>query len=149
MNKRNFLIWLDNEFKKYPMLAASPIKSMNELCYVLRNSGFDFSINWSVPNGFASIPSVQECFIPSRDLMHKIKIEDYEELEGVGCITVKIIYAKWHTLRLLKYRKEVECTRCNTAFEFYNNDPLRLDMMPYCPACGAPMEVDNKVSPKF
>ncbi len=52
---------------------------MNELCYVLRMSEWDFSVNWRTQDGFAAIPSVKEAFIPSRDLAQKIKVVGYDE----------------------------------------------------------------------
>lgn len=79
MTKKEFMTWLEAEFAKYPMLAKSNPRSLNELCYVLRMSGQDFSINWRTVDGFASIPSVQSAFIPSWQLVQKIEVVGYNE----------------------------------------------------------------------
>jgi hypothetical protein len=80
MTNNEFNLWLDNEFAKYPTLAKSNPKSVNELVYVLRMSEFDFCINTN--DGSASwgcIPSVKEAFIPTRMLAPKIKSIEYDE----------------------------------------------------------------------
>lgn len=80
MTKIEFNNWLDKEFAKYPMLAKSNPKSVNELVYVLRMSEFDFCINTDDGNGcFGCIPSVKEAFIPTRMLAPKIKSIEYDE----------------------------------------------------------------------
>lgn len=75
--------WFDSELTKYPLLAKSNPISLNELCYVLRMSEFDFSVNWNTPTGFHSIPSVRETFVPSWQLAQKVQLDDYIE-DGVG-----------------------------------------------------------------
>lgn len=95
MTKQEFMTWLEAEFAKHPMLARSNPRSLNELCYVLRMSGQDFSISWTTETGFVSIPSVQESFIPSRDLAQQVTVTDYIE-EYVGgktysCITLEVL----------------------------------------------------------
>ena len=80
MTVNEFNKWLDNEFKKHPMLAKSNPKSINELVYVLRMSEHDFCLNTDDGSGaFGCIPSVKETFIPSRMLAQKIKSMEYDE----------------------------------------------------------------------
>lgn len=99
MNLEQFKNWLNEEFTKYPLLAKSNPYSMNELCYVLRLSGKDFAICWNSDNSFGYIPSVVETFIPSRDLIMKIKLMDYvpirDKSNGLeGCLQVEIVPEK-------------------------------------------------------
>lgn len=90
-----FETWFNSELQKHPMIAKSNPLSLNELCYILRMSEFDFSVNWRTDDGFASIPSVREAFISSRTLALKIEIFGYHEDISCGeiyrSITVRII----------------------------------------------------------
>lgn len=80
MTNNEFNLWLEKEFEKYPSLAKSNPKSINELVYVLRMSEYDFCINTSDgSNAFGCIPSVKEAFIPSWMLAQKIKSMEYDE----------------------------------------------------------------------
>lgn len=80
MTNNEFNLWLNKEFAKYPMLAKSNPKSLNELVYVLRMSEMDFCLNTIEENGvFGCIPSVKETFIPTRSLAQKIKHMEYDE----------------------------------------------------------------------
>lgn len=99
MSLEQFKSWLNEEFAKYPLLAKSDPCSVNELCYVLRLSGKDFAICWNADNSFGYIPSVVETFIPSRDLIMKIKLVDYVPIhdksnEVEGCLQVEIVPEK-------------------------------------------------------
>lgn len=95
MNLQEFKAWLEKEFGKYPLLAKSDPRSMNELAYVLRRTGRDFSINWKTAEGFASIPTICEAFIPSRDLALKVEVVGYDEDVADGktynSITVEVL----------------------------------------------------------
>lgn len=64
MNIEQFKTWLDEEFAKHPLLAKSNPRSLNELCYVLRQSGKDFAVCWNTDNGFSCIPLHCGCFHP-------------------------------------------------------------------------------------
>ena len=88
-----FKSWFDEELAHYPLIAKSNPLSLNELCYVLRMSGYDFSVNWSTTTGFHSIPSVCDTFIPSWQLAQKIQLEDYIEDE-VGDILYRYLTIK-------------------------------------------------------
>ena len=80
MTNNEFNLWLEKEFEKYPSLAKSNPKSINELVYVLRMSDHDFCLNTTDGNGsFVCIPSVKETFIPTRMLAPKIKAIEYDE----------------------------------------------------------------------
>ena len=53
-------------------------------------------------------------------------------------------YARWHTLQETKLTKTVECTKCNADFRFKKKTELNIDLLPYCPACGAKMREVTK-----
>ena len=95
MDLQEFLSWLDTEFSKYSVLAKSNPRSLNELVYVLRRTDRDFSINWETVGGFASIPTIREAYIPSRDLAMKVEVIGYDEDSFDGktycSITVKAL----------------------------------------------------------
>lgn len=101
MNNEQFMKWLAGEFGKYSVLNLSwkrGVVSLNELVYVLRMSGKDFNINMTDPDepGFGMIPSVQETFIPTRDLARKISSMEYEEFDNNGVVVpvISVVYAK-------------------------------------------------------
>lgn len=77
MTNTEFMTKLDAMYAKYPMIARSNPKSLNELMYVLRMGGDrDYSIS---TNDGMCIPSVRETFVPSRDLARKVLSIEYEE----------------------------------------------------------------------
>lgn len=80
-----FKVWFSNEISQYPLIAKSNPISLNELCYVLRQSGRDFSVGWPTDTGYGTVPSVQNCFIPSRDLKRKIMLTDFYPVEPGDC----------------------------------------------------------------
>ena len=87
MTNNEFNKWLDEEFKKHPMLAKSNPKTINELIYVLRMSEYDFCINTNDGNGsFVCIPSVKEAFVPVRMLAQKVKSMEYDEEIFEECV---------------------------------------------------------------
>lgn len=82
MTNEEFQNWLAAEFAKYPLLNKSNPKSVNELCYVLRMSGKDFTLNETDGNGsFSFVPSVRDAFIPTRFLAKKVDAIEYDEDE--------------------------------------------------------------------
>ena len=82
MTNNEFHDWLAAEFSKYPLLNKSNPKSVNELCYVLRMSGKDFTLNEIDENGgFSFVPTVRDAFIPTRCLARNIVKLEYEEDE--------------------------------------------------------------------
>lgn len=95
MNNKEFNTWLEKEFNKYPTLAKSNPKSINELVYVLRMSEYEFQINTDDGNGsFGCIPSVKEAFIPTWMLAKKIKSMEYDEETfedfGINLIMIEV-----------------------------------------------------------
>lgn len=80
-----FKAWFSNEISQYPLIAKSNSLSLNELCYVLRQSGRDFSVGWLTDTGYGTVPSVRNCFIPSRDLKRKIMLTDFYPVEPDDC----------------------------------------------------------------
>jgi len=94
----DFHNWLSTEFEKYPMLNLSWKRgsyTMNELTYVLRRSGQDFCINIEDPDdrmSFGFIPSVQDTFIPTSDLMRKVKSINKEDCEESEYAVLTVVY---------------------------------------------------------
>ena len=80
-----FKAWFNNEISQYPLIAKSNPLSLNELCYVLRQSGRDFSVGWPTDTGYGTVPSLQNCFIPSRDLKRKVMLTDFYPVEPDDC----------------------------------------------------------------
>lgn len=80
MTNEEFQQWLDAEYQKYPLIARSKQKTINELVYVLRMSGKDFTLN-TIGRSFGCIPSIQETFIPTKTLALRVKAIEYEEYE--------------------------------------------------------------------
>lgn len=82
MTNNEFQDWLAAEFAKYPLLNKSNPKSVNELVYVLRMSGKDFTLNETDENGgFSFVPTVRDAFMPTRFLAKKVVGIEYEEDE--------------------------------------------------------------------
>ena len=50
-----FKAWFSNEISQYPLIAKSNPLSLNELCYVLRQSGRDFSVGWLTDTGYMAL----------------------------------------------------------------------------------------------
>ena len=71
--------WFDSELAKYPLLAKSNPISLNELCYVLRVSEFELSVDWTSATGCHSVASVLEAFMRSWQLAQKVQLDDYIE----------------------------------------------------------------------
>ena len=101
MTNEEFKDWLAGEFSKHRLLNLSwkrGVVSLNELVYVLRMSGKDFNINMTDPDepSFGMIPSVQETFIPTRDLARKIAKIEYEEFDNDGVVVplINVVYTK-------------------------------------------------------
>lgn len=100
MNSLDFTVWLDKQWDKHPMLKRSNPKTLNELAYVLRMSEYDFSLSFIDPNAdqpfaWTAIPSVKECFIPTRDLALHVTGVAYTEEEYEGqiyrCLDVEVM----------------------------------------------------------
>ena len=101
MNNEQFLKWLAGEFGKYSVLKLSwkrGVVSLDELVYGLRMSGEGCDSNRTDEDepGFGMIPSVQETFIPTRDLARKISSMEYEEFDNNGVVVpvISVVYAK-------------------------------------------------------
>lgn len=50
-------------------------------------------------------------------------------------------HARWHTLRDLKTKRTVMCTGCGEEFTYKKNTELYIDTAPFCPSCGAKMDL--------
>lgn len=98
MTNNEFLRELNKAFEKYPMLAKSNPRSINELLYVLRMEfDNDFCISIPEKNGaWSCIPSSRETFISSKTLARKISNIEYEEEadKDFGTIYCLTIYTK-------------------------------------------------------
>lgn len=77
MTRAEFFIKLNEMFSKYPMIAKSNPKTLNELMYVLRMEGDqDYAIS---TNDGSCIPSVRETFVPTKTLAKKVISIDWHE----------------------------------------------------------------------
>lgn len=47
--------------------------------------GRDFSVGWPTDTGYGTVPSIQNCFIPSRDLKRKVMLTDFYPVEPDDC----------------------------------------------------------------
>lgn len=96
MNNEQFQVELQKMYEKYPTIAKSEKKTVNELFYVLRmDEANDYNIS-IVEDGFWScVPSVKECFIPVRTLAKHVKSVELDE-EDYGCdeICITVVVEK-------------------------------------------------------
>lgn len=85
MTNKEFQIKLQAMYDKYPVIATSEKKTVNELFYVLRmDEENDYNIS-VINKGFVlAIPSVKQCFVPVELLARHVKKVEYEE-EDYGC----------------------------------------------------------------
>ena len=80
MNNAKFQQQLEEMYSKYSFIAKRPIKTLNELVYVLRMSGENYQLNVTNGDNFSCIPGVIDSFIPVRTLAQKVvKVELDEE----------------------------------------------------------------------
>lgn len=54
-----------------------------------------------------------------------------------------IRHGRWHTIRETTDSKTTECTACMKSFFFMRKGQLNIDLMPYCPHCGAKMDLED------
>ena len=96
MTNLEFQKKLEGIYSKYPIIAKSEKKSINELSYVLRMTDEDYCLNITDGNGsFMCVPSVKETFIPTHTLAKKIEeIEFDEEVHEEYGTNLLIILAK-------------------------------------------------------
>lgn len=52
----------------------------------------------------------------------------------------EVRHGEWHTIRETTDSKTTECTACMKSFFFMKKGQLNIDLMPYCPNCGAKMD---------
>lgn len=52
----------------------------------------------------------------------------------------EVMHGRWHTIRETTDSKTTECTACMKSFFFMRKGQLNIDLMPYCPCCGAKMD---------
>ena len=85
MTNNEFQIKLQEMYEKYPVIAKSENKTVNELLYVLRmDEENDYNIN-VIDNIFVScIPSVKKCFVPVSLLAKHVRYVECDE-EDYGC----------------------------------------------------------------
>lgn len=84
---------LEALYNEHPMIKASKNKTFNEVSYVLRmDKEFDYCISSKNEDGsWTCIPSVKECFIPTKTLAKKVKeieFDEYMESEKMICLTI-------------------------------------------------------------
>lgn len=81
MTNAEFQQRLEKIYKKYPLIAKSAKKSINELIFVLRNDDRvpDYCLNINSKSQGFSFGLLKESFFPSMDLALKINSLEYEE----------------------------------------------------------------------
>lgn len=52
----------------------------------------------------------------------------------------EVRHGEWQTIRETTDSKTTECTACMKSFFFMRKGQLNIDLMPYCPHCGAKMK---------
>ena len=52
----------------------------------------------------------------------------------------EVRHGRWHTIRETTDSKTTECTACMKSFFFMRKGQLNIDLMSYCPHCGAKMD---------
>lgn len=97
MTNAEFQLKLQKMYNEHLTPTKRNKRTFNELCYVLRmDKEHDYNI--SIPpykddNGWGLIPSVKECFIPTRDLVRNVKVvkldNDEPDFDGI-CLTVEL-----------------------------------------------------------
>ena len=98
-NFGDFEVWFDKQVNADPLVAKSNPVSLNEVCYILRKTGLDFSVSWRTDTGFKCVPSVREALIPTRDLAKKVKLLGFEPVDAedndddtfMGYIEVEVV----------------------------------------------------------
>lgn len=80
MTNEEFQVKLEEMYKKFPLIAMSKQKTINELVYVLRhdNDVPDYCLNINSKSTGFSFGFVKESFFPTRLLALKIKSIEYE-----------------------------------------------------------------------
>ena len=57
----------------------------------------------------------------------------------------EVRHGRWHTIRETTDSKTTECTACMKSFFFMRKGQLNIDLMPYCPHCGAKMDGEREI----
>ena len=57
---------------------------------------------------------------------------------------VEVVHGRWELDSETEVSKYVYCTNCCQGFAFRKVAELQLDVMPYCPNCGAKMDGGNE-----
>ena len=78
-------------------------------------------------------------------------INQLSAAEICGCIlnapnadVQEVRHGEWHTIRETTDSKTTECTACMKSFFFMRKGQLNIDLMPYCPHCGAKMDGERE-----
>lgn len=74
-----------------------------------------------------------EMLIPLSDVRKALQMTPTADVQEVR-------HGKWHTIRETIDSKTTECTACMKSFFFMRKGQLNIDLMPYCPHCGAKMD---------
>ena len=56
---------------------------------------------------------------------------------------VEVVHGRWELESETEVSKKVYCTNCCQSFVFRKVAELQVDVMPYCPNCGAKMDGDG------
>lgn len=96
MANAEFQIELEKMYKEFPLIAMSKKKTANELFYVLRmDKANDYNISVIEDGAYSFIPSVKECFIPTRTLVKHVKEVKYDgHVDGCDEICLTVVLGK-------------------------------------------------------
>ena len=97
MNNMEFQMKLKEMYGKYSLIAKRQQKTLNELVYVLRQTGINYQLTITrddVPNGCVCIPGIIDTFIPVKDLAMKVVSVEFDEETyddcGIELLLVKV-----------------------------------------------------------
>ena len=54
---------------------------------------------------------------------------------------VEVVHGRWKVSRESEISRNVWCTACGEDFYMHRKGVLQIDKMPYCPSCGAKMDL--------
>ena len=97
MTNKELQMQLEEMYDKYSVIKNRKRKTLNELVYVLRQTGINYQLTITrddVPNGCVCIPGIIDTFIPVKDLAMKVVSVEFDEETyddcGIELLLVKV-----------------------------------------------------------
>ena len=88
--------------------------------------------------GIAVFDQDFEALIPLSDVRKALQMTSTADVQEVR-------HGRWQTIRETTDSKTTECTACMKSFFFMRKGQLNIDLMPYCPHCGAKMDGEREI----